>query len=254
MDPAMNDPVRPPSASANTIWEDAGRMLAANAGLVAAIAGVFLFLPGLIEARFFPSPPPPLTFGASDVAEWQFQMNRYLEANWWWVLISTTSYLVGTLALYLLLLTPRITVGAALGRALVILPFYMLLALMAGFVVGCGLLLLIVPGIYLFGRLILSTPILAIEVPAAPLTAMRQSWRRTTRPWWTAGVLMLIVFTALLVALAINFGLGTAILLLAGPQGIGGLLLAAVQALTGTLVTVLVIVVTAALYRATPPV
>lgn len=248
---AMTDPARP-APTANAIWDDVGRMLTANAGLIAAIAGALLFLPAVIEARFFPSPLPPLTLAPADVAEWQFQMRLYFEANWWWMLLSTTCYLVGTLSLYLLLLSPRITVGAALGRAFSLLAFYVLLAIMAGFLVGLGLLLFIVPGIYLFGRLVLSTPILAMEAPHAPLTAMRLSWRRTTRPWWTAGVLILIAVTAFLVGLAINLGLGTAIMLLAGPEGIGALLLALVQSLTGTAVAVLIIVTTAAIYRATP--
>lgn len=250
----MNEPARPAQLTANSIWEDAGRMLTANAGLIFAIAGAFLFLPAAIEARFFPPPPPPLSLANSQVAEWNFQMGLYLESNWWWMLISTTCYLVGTLALYLLLLSPRITVGSALGRAFSILAFYVLLALMAGFVVAAGLMLLIVPGIYLFGRLVLSTPILALEAPHAPLTAMRLSWRRTTRPWWTAGILVMIALTALLVGLAINIGLGTVILLLAGPQGLGALLQALVQSFTSTLVAVLIIAVTAALYRATPAV
>ncbi len=248
----MTDPVRPTPVTANSIWDDAGRMLAGNAGLIAAIAGALLFLPAVIEARFFPSPLPPLSLAASEVAEWNFQMRLYLESNWWWMLISTTSYLVGTLSLYLLLLSPRITVGAALGRAFSMLAFYVLLALMAGLVIGAGLLLFIVPGIYLAGKLVLSTPILALEAPHAPLTAMRLSWRRTTRPWWTAGILIMIALTALLVGLAINIGLGTVIILLAGQTGIGALLLALVQSFTSTLVAVLIIVVTAAIYRATP--
>ena len=227
-------------------------MLAANAGLVAAIAGALLFLPAAVEARFFPSPLPPLSLSQPEVAEWQFQMARYLESNWWWVLISTTSYLLGTLSLYLLLLSPGITVGAALGRSFSILTFYVLLALMVGAVVGAGLMLLIIPGIYLFGKLVLSTPILAKEAPHAPLTALRLSWRRTTRPWWTAGILILIALTALLVGVAIKVGLGTVIMLLAGPTGIGALLLALVQAFATTLVAVLVIAATAAIYRATP--
>lgn len=248
----MIEPDRPTQVTATTIWDDAGRLLTANAGLIFAIAGALLFLPAAIEARFFPSPPPPLSLAASEVAEWNFQMRLYLESNWWWMLISTTCYLVGTLALYLLLLSPRITVGAALGRAFSLLAFYVLLALMAGLVVAAGLMLFVVPGIYLFGKLVLSTPILALETPRAPITALRLSWRRTRRPWWTAGLLILIAFTAFLIGVAINVGLGTAILLLAGQTGIGALLLALVQAFTSTLVAVMVIVVTAALYRATP--
>lgn len=246
---AMNDP-RPVPATYASVWEDAGRMLSANAALITAVAGVFLFLPAAIEARFFAPPPLRLFSSSAEFAEWQFLMDIYFRANWWWMLVSSTALFAGIIALYLLLLTPRITVGSAVARAFVILPFYIVLALMVGLATALGLALLIVPGIYLLGRLVLSTPIMIAETPNAPVTAIRRSWARSTRPWWTAGLVMVVYLVAAAVTLAIRIGLGTVILLLAGPAGIGGILLALLQALMATVVAVLVILVTAALYRA----
>lgn len=235
------------------VWEDAGRMLAANAGLLAAIAGVFLFLPAAIEARYYAAPALPIGSSAAEMADWQFLMGAYIRANWWWILLSSTAYFVGIVALYLLLLTPRITVGAAVAKAFGIMPLYIILAFIVGLAVFGGTMLLIVPGIFLMGKLVLSTPIMVAETPRSPFAAIRLSWARSTRPWWTAGLVILVYFAAAFVTLAIRIGLGTVILLLLGPDGVGGLLLALLQALMATAVAVLVILVTAALYRTQLP-
>src|SRR4051812_38184352 len=47
------------SFSYNAVWEDAVRLLRQHAPLLAAIAGVFLFLPALLFAVFLPQPTPP---------------------------------------------------------------------------------------------------------------------------------------------------------------------------------------------------
>src|SRR6185437_17138364 len=45
--------------SYNQVWEDTLRLLRENAALLAAIAGVFLFLPALLVAVLVPPPVPP---------------------------------------------------------------------------------------------------------------------------------------------------------------------------------------------------
>jgi hypothetical protein len=59
----------PAPISYSAVWADAGRMLLANAGLLTAIAGVFLFLPAVLEARYFPPPE-----GSANLNEWIAQM------------------------------------------------------------------------------------------------------------------------------------------------------------------------------------
>lgn len=247
----MNPPTphAPPPApiSYSAVWADAGRMLLANAGLLTAIAGVFLFLPAVLEARYFPPPE-----GSANLNEWIAQMRDYVRTNGLWLLLSTTANLTGVIALYLLLLAnPRLTVAGAMGRSMSIMPFYLVLSAVLGVLVLLGLSLLIVPGLFLIGKFALATPILINETPRAPFTAMRRSWQRSTgRAWAIAGLLLSIYLIAVVASLAAEVGLGTVILLAFGPGGIGALLLAFVKGLVVTTTTVLVILLLTALYRA----
>ncbi|HZG44942.1 MAG TPA: hypothetical protein VEZ41_01565 [Allosphingosinicella sp.] len=243
----MNSPAPPAPISYSAIWADAGRMLAANAGLLTAIAGVFLFLPSVLETRYFPPPD-----GWTSYSEWLDQMREHVRANGMWLLLTTTANLVGVIALYLLLLAnPRVTVGAAMARSLSIMPFYVVLSIVLTFAVGFGLFLLIVPGIFLIGKLALATPILINETPRAPFTALQRSWHRSRgRAWLIAGLVVSIYVTATLVSYAVDVGLGIVILLTFGREGVGALLLAFVHALVVTAMTVLVILLLTAVYRA----
>jgi hypothetical protein len=243
----MSDPVPPAPFSYSAIWRDAGRMLASNAALITAIAGAFLFLPAVLEARFFP---PPADW--TDGAQWIELMRAHVRANWPWLLLSTTATLMGVIALYLLLLaSPRLTVGAAMARSFSIMPFYIVLSVVLTVAIGFGFVLLVVPGIFLIGKLALATPILINETPRAPFTAMQRSWQRSAgRSWLIAGLVLSVYLAAALVSLAVRVGIGTVILIAFGPQGVGALLLAFLQGLIVTAMTVLVILLLTAVYRA----
>lgn len=248
MQPAMSDRAAPASLSYTAVWEDTVRMLRANAGLLVAIAGAFLFLPSLIVERYFPQPT-----GAADLAfpEYVQMMSDYMRGAWAPLLLATLLNMIGLAAIYLLLLAvPRMTVGGAVARALPILPFFYLLTLVLNLAVGIGLLLLIVPGVYLLGRLVLASPILVIETPRAPLSAFRRSWRMTMGRGWTIALLVVVVYlVGALVSFAVEAGLGSILLLLLGSQGVGGLLAALLSALVGAAFSVVAAVLIAAIYR-----
>ncbi len=221
-------------------------MLAANAGLLAAIAGVFLFLPAVMEARFFPPPE-----GWTSLREWFQLTQQHVLANWPWMLLSTLFNLVGVIAIYLLLLPgPRLTVGSAVVRALAILPFYWVLQLVVGLAWAIGFLLLIVPFFYLLGKLVLAAPILIAETPRAPLRAIERSWRLSAgRSWAIAGLVVMIYAVALIFSMAVRIGFGIVILWNLGNKGVGGLLLSILQGFVVATVTVIFVVVVAAIYR-----
>lgn len=225
-------------------------MLAANAGLLTAIAGVFLFLPALLFARFVPAPEATDGFIAS-LRELQDYVNR----AWLWMLLQTLVNMIGIISIYLVLLArPRLTVGAAVARALPILPFYYLITLIQGAGAGIGLLMLVIGLVFMLGKLVLAGPILVIERPRAPLAAIRDSWRRSAGLGWLIGGLVVILYVAaMFVSMVLQLALGTVILLLAGPQGIGGLLIDVLVAVIGAAVTVIATVLIAAIYRAVSP-
>lgn len=233
--------------SYSSVWEDTAAMLRANAGLLTAIAGVFLFLPAVLQARYLP--PPERT---AEAAEWIDAMAVYFTAHWPWLLLAALVNMVGIVAIYLLLLAaPRLTVGGAVTRALPILPFFALMSMALNLAVGLGLLMLIVPGVYLLGRLVLASPVLVAETPRAPWGAFERAWGLSRGRGWTIALLMVVVYAvASLVGFAVTRGLGVALLLLLGREGPGALLLAFLEATVASAFTLVATVLTAAIYRA----
>lgn len=249
MQPAMNQPSASAPLSYSAIWEDTARMLRANLGLLTAIAGVFLFLPAWLVQRYLPQPEQ--TPGV-EFADFLSRMVDYMQAAWPWLLITNLLNMMGIIAIYLLLLaTPRMTVGAAVKRALPILPFFYLMTLLLNVAIGAGFLLLIVPGIYLLGRLVLASPTMVIETPRAPISALQRSWHLARGRVWTIALLVILVYLlAGIVSFAVQAGLGSILLLAFGREGLGGLLIAALEALVGAAFSVLATVLIAAIYRA----
>lgn len=247
MDAAHMSTSPAPAFSFNQVWDDAVAMLRANAGLLAAIGGAFIFLPDLLLAHFVPPPG-----DATTAAEFMAQMQLYFETNFIWLLLSTLINAVGAIAIYLLLLrTPRLTVGAAVLAALPILPFYFLMTIGFNLAIGLGLLLFIVPGVYLLGRLVLASPALVIESPRGPGTAFARAWQLSRgRGWQIALMVVLVYIVAGLVTFAVQAALGSVILLALGREGVGGLLSAALGSLVGAVFTIVATVVIAAIYRA----
>lgn len=225
-------------------------MLAANAGLLTALAGVFLFLPAVLEARFFPAPE-----GWRTLNEWFELMQAHSARHWPWMLLSMLLNLIGVVAIYLLLLAqPRLTVGGAVLRALAILPFYWVLQVIVGIAWGIGFMLLIVPFFFLLGKLVLAAPILVAEAPRAPFTAIERAWKRSAgRAWAIAGMVVLVYLAILIISMAVRIALGIVVLLLLGREGMGGLLLALLHGTVVAVVSVITTVLVTAIYRAVSP-
>jgi hypothetical protein len=246
----MIDPARPAPLSYSAVWNDAGRTLATNAGLLAAIAGVFIFLPAVLEARFFPPPE-----GWTSMREWMELTQEHVSRNLPWMLLSMILNLIGIITIYLMLLPgPRLTVGSAVGRALAILPFYFIMQLVVGIAWGIGFVLLIVPFLFLVGKLVLAAPILIGETPRAPFTAIQRSWALSSgRAWSITGLVVMVYAAALVFSMAVRIGFGILILIALGRQGVGGLLLSILQGLVVAVVSVVFTVLVATIYRALSP-
>ena len=243
----MNEPARPQTFSYSAVWDDTGRMLRANGGLLSAIAGVFLFLPALLLARYVPQPEPVETW--REVFE---MMNTYVAANWPWLLGATLLNMIGVIAMYLMLLaSPRMTVGKAVARALPILPFFYIVFLIQNLGVGLGLLMFLIGAVFMLGKLVLAPAILVVEAPSAPITSLQRSWERTNGRSWAVGGLMAIYYlAATFISYAIQASLGSVILLLSGGSAMGSLGVAVIGAAVGTAVSLIGTVLIAAIYRA----
>ena len=112
--------------SYSAVWDDTAAMLRAHGSLVAALAGVFLFLPGLLLAVLLPHPT------VTDPSRAIEAISDYYKAKRCGCSSPASSAWSGTIAILKLLLGPRGTsVGGAIAAALPILPFYFLAAFLA---------------------------------------------------------------------------------------------------------------------------
>lgn len=230
--------------SYSDVWAETMRMMKSHGSLILAVAGVFLFLPTLLTGYLIPAP----ESGGSDPLT---ALVAYYEDNVLWLLLGSLVNAIGAIAIYLLLFDGGgRTVGGAIGAALPILPFYFLVSIIVSVVIGIGLALLIVPGLYLIGRIALAGTAMVAEHRLSPIAALRASWEVTRgRGWATAGLVILVALAGAILSLAITAVLGSVFLLLGGRESVGGLLVLILNsALTAVFYTVL-IVLFAAIYQ-----
>ena len=233
--------------SYSAVWDDTVRMLKSHGSVMLALAGVFFLLPGLLIGYLFPSPA-----GGADPFG---QMIDYYREDWPWLLLGSLINSIGAVSIYLLLFDGRgRTVGSALGAALPIVPFYFLMSVFVSLALGLGFAALVLPGIYLVGRLATSGIVMVAEGRKNPLDAIRGSWRMTRgRGWAIAGILIIVAVAGMILSFAITAILGSVFILVAGREGVGGLLVLILNsALTAVLYTVLIVLL-AAIYRSLKP-
>jgi hypothetical protein len=233
--------------SYSSVWNDTSRMLRANASLVAAIAGAFLFLPALVSGYLAPAP----TQAQGNPTA---QMMAYYSEHWELLLIVAVIGFVGNLALLILALDDgRPTVGHAIGRAFPLLPSYFLTSVLMFMIVGVGVMALILPGLYLLGRLVLSGPVIVAEGRRNSIDAIRRSFSITKGSGWAnTGLILIVTITYLVLNVAATAVFGSIFLLLgrlAGAADIAAFFLLALQAAIGAAFNVTLVVLLASLYR-----
>lgn len=230
--------------SYNAVWEDTVRTLRANSSLLIAVAGVFLFLPTVVAGYLSP-PRTAETFPA---------MIEHLKSNWLLMLTVNIIGFVGNLALLILALDiNRPTVGTAIRAALALLPIYFLVSILSGFMIGLGFLLLIIPGLYLIGRLSVTGAVLVAEERRNPFDIIKRSFEVTKgRGWAILGLILLVFLAFYVITLAITFILGSIFLLAdkaAGAGGIGAFLLLILTSAVGAAFNIVLMVLVASIYR-----
>lgn len=183
-------------------WNDATRLLSANRQVLLIVAGVFFFLPSLAQGLVLGDRMAGIEAGQSGDPniEAVFQAMLMVVRDFWWVfLLAVIVQWLGTLSM-LALLTDRgrPTVGEAIRTGARLLPTLVGAQLL--FSCATGLLLLIpaalgaagspaagilagllavVLWIYLFIKLLLVSPVIAIERQLNPIAALGRSWQLT---------------------------------------------------------------------------
>ena len=234
------------SFSYNAVWEDTLTLLRQHAPLLAAIAGVFLFLPALLFAVFMP--PPVLQQGGDPQRVFQVILEYYRAAAPWFLLQGLFT-MVGTLAM-LRLVFARDTVGGALVQGLMLLPFYFLLSIICGFMIGFGFILLFVPGLYLLGRLAPVSAVLVAENRRNPFDAIGRTFALTRGHGWAILGIVFVVAIVAGIAVSIASTLFGLIFVLAAGQELGKMLTAVVASALNAALATLLTMLYAAIYRA----
>ncbi|HEY0149121.1 MAG TPA: glycerophosphoryl diester phosphodiesterase membrane domain-containing protein [Allosphingosinicella sp.] len=231
--------------SYSAIWEDTVRLLRAHASLAAALAGVFLFLPSLLTSHFLPFPTP------SDPADVTRQFSEYFSTNAHWIALSGIIGMVGTLSiLFLVFRTPGIAVGGAIAAGFALLPFYFIANFLTVIPIVIGLMLFIIPGLYLIGRFLPLAPVMVAQGERNPLTAIARTWALTRgRGWAVTGLFILVCIGGFVLSSVIS-GIIVVILRVALPENISTLLGLIVSAAASTILQMVLIFLYAAIYRA----
>jgi hypothetical protein len=234
----------------NEAWADTLRLTRAHWPALIAIAGVFNFLPTLLVNHFFPMSDPPV---AADVQVYVQFMLDYYRQNALPVVLQSFVVMTGTAAMLRLVFARTGTVGGALLFGIALLPVYSILIVLMNLAIGAGFMLLIVPGLYLLGRLLPASPAMVAEERRNPLDALRRGWALSEgHGWLVVSLYLLVAIPAGILMLAISLVTGIVFKAAAGPE-LGTLLemivLCAMQAVATTLLTML----SAAIYRALAP-
>lgn len=233
--------------SYNAVWEDTMTLLRRHGPLLVAIAGVFLFLPALLIAVFAPPPEPP---PGVDPARAMQTIIDYYTAAWPWFLLQLLFTMVGTLGMLRLVFARGTTVGGALVQALMLTPLYFLVSFILGFAIGLGLLLFLLPGFYLFGRIVPVPAVVVAENRRNPFDVIRRTFAITKGHGWAIFGLVLIVAIVGGIAVGVAGTLFGLIFVLAAGQELGRLLAAVVSSAFRAGLETLLIMLYAAIYRA----
>lgn len=216
----------PAPFTVNTIWHGIIAALRPDFGVLFALVAPFTLLVSMVVELF--GPPPPTT-----IAEFTPKVVVML------LLIPSIIGAIGQLALTWLIASPGGTPAHAIGVGIRALPGYLLAILLITPATSLGLLLLVVPGLYLFARMFLVGPAMVIE-SLGPIAALRRSWALTAINSWTIVLFLVLALLFVLGAAVLASGVGAALGLLLtaiGLKSVGGFVAALVAATISTLFT-----------------
>ena len=228
-------------------WNDAMKILREHKEAVLAIAGVFLFLPSLLFAQFVGEPP---LDGTEDLNALIEITSNFWQENTFAMLLSNLMMSFGGFAIYVIITsTSGSTVGQSLSVAIKLFLFFFLANIMAGFLTIGGLLLFIVPGLYIASRLALIPAVIADRHERSSVQALKQSWDITKGNGFSILLFVLIVLVIGSIFLgAVQLLVGIGLGLVTGGEG-WPLITNLVSTLMNTALAVLLLAIIVSIYR-----
>ena len=234
----------------NDVWADTLKLTRTHWAALVAIAGVFNFLPVLLVNHFVPWPDPgPDT----DPQRVLIILGTFLRHNLIWFVLQSFVIMTGSAAMLRLVFRQGVTVGGALWFGVLILPAYSLMLFFANLAVGIGLVLLLVPGLWLMGRLFPAGAAMVAEDRRNPIETIRRAFALTEGHGWLILALYFLVFIpGWVLILAVEQLSGIFFILVAG-QDLGKFLAGILVAILTATLTTLLTILSAAVYRALAP-
>ncbi|NJM49806.1 MAG: hypothetical protein HC843_02075 [Sphingomonadales bacterium] len=158
-------------------WNDAVAMMKRHQSLILPIAGVFMFLPNVIMGAMLPQPE---IQGDIDPNAALAILSEYFASLAPWLIGISILATIGNLAiLHMVLGGKNPTVGEAITLGLGSFIAVFLAGIISTIGVTIGMLLLIVPGIYLAVKFSLVSPAVVAEGIKNPIDALSRSWAIT---------------------------------------------------------------------------
>jgi hypothetical protein len=234
----------------NRVWDDARAMGAANKDLLAAIAGMFVLLPSVLAAIMMKVPEKvPEDLPPGDAL--QLMVQHYAD-NWFIFMPLSLIVSFSLLAMLVLLLRPeRLTVAESLKAGLVLIPGYFIANFLQSIAFSVGLMLLVLPGLYILARFSLIAAVAAAEQCGNPIEQLRRSFELTRGNGWRILLMLVILYvTAQIVSGVLTTMIGlVAVFLL--PEDLAGLLVSIVGGLVTATLVAFIALISAAIYRET---
>ncbi len=231
--------------SYDRVWADVVAMARSNAVLLLTLAGVFIFLPSLVLWMALPLPQ---SDGAGDEAFKVF-LDYYQRNLVWLVLVNAIAGLGQIVILVLLLDRKRPTVAEAISGGGRLFPGYFLASLIANLAIAAGFFVLVIPGLYLVGRLMVLGPVIADRRVTNPITALRDSWQRTKGFGWRIVGLVLLVGIVGWIATSAATSVLTVVGSLLLPDSLDPMAAAIANGLGGAVLGLLITLLSAGIYR-----
>jgi hypothetical protein len=192
------------------VLRDAWAMWRTDSDLLLRVAGLFLFLPLLATLLLLPAMPPfAVTPEMSQAAQTALaeQIVAWISAYGGWSLLGALIVEAGMLVVLTAYLgRDRPDVRGAISGAAQLLPRYVLAMILVGFPrLGVLTLVLLLPGLYVLGRMIALGPILVAERPIGVGGAVARSWALTRGNGLPlAGLVSLTILGGMLLAAPFN--------------------------------------------------
>lgn len=235
--------------SFGTAWAATLAFIQGNTAVLLPLAGMFIFLPQLL-----------FQYGAGELiaAETLPQGSGLRVGLFLGLLLATSVVAQITITRMAAGDAGDATLGAQLASAFTLLLPAIAATLLQGIAIFAGLMLLILPGLYLIGRLLFTLPVLACET-SDPVEALKRSWHLTEGNGFRLLACLMALVLGILAVSVLLAGLGAAVGVIgtvaAGGApvdgwGIGRWLFELVSTGVSALMSVVYIVFVAKLYRA----